>query len=618
MRQVAYGRKRTLGGLAVLFLAAAGGGAASAQAQPDCFNREMVMPAVVSDDKAGNVCHSKIDENKTSDQHAIALSNAARLYNAAANTTSDAAQKADYYAKAVADIKESRNRASDTNQAFTKPWKKGNKKAEAAQMLANKKFLVGRSYQLAWAYFGLSKLSSFAVCADKDDCLGKAVEELNRDNRQQTALEAGYDTYDDFLLLRGMAYLDWGRTADAKRDFEIVDDRPRYKDFAQKALGSVYIADGKRELRAPVTPAKLDAARSAFRNALRVEAVALDGQIGLGETYLVDARLDGSAAERRQKYVDAQREYGVAVTTAQQKGPPEKEALGLEGRGQAYLEQSALEKGDLPKLQDAINDLERAAGLDKRRVEGQLLYAQALARAGRLDNADTAFAEAIVRLGSDPRASNVRMEQAYYKGKYLFDQSRFAEARSAFTSALGQGGADAKYRADLFYLLSIIDLRIAAGPPIRPLADAAITNAEQANSAGASASPYREQLCFARIVQGGEPLMKQTGPGACAGSDFLQGMYYLRYAQYVPAAADKRQARIMAQDAFHRTRSSAVTLSRWPGSKTYAVADLAELGKAVALGCASGLPVPSNLDDAKLKDAMEFFAFYRVDGCRSN
>lgn len=556
-----------------------------------CTDRDINLPASGHAAMVADCRAQAYGPRATNEDAANAFYHAGRAYNATGDHLNAATQ-----------ILESIRRLPDVALPARN---KGNKRTREA----NDRFRVGRGYELAVAYEGLSKATpppSAAACAGKEDCLRKAVAELNAE-RQEIArslpANAARPGFDDFVYLRAMSYMDLDETVYAKRDLEEIA-RPgrKYEAAAKEQLGNVYIREGRREMRPPVSAASLNNARAAFRSALGIDAVALDGQLSLAETYLLEARLGGAPAERRQKYVAAQSEYGKAIAAAQQKGRRDKEAAALEGRGTAYLEQSSLEKVDEARLLDAISDLEKAAGIDTTKPDPQLKYAQALALAGR-DTADAAFTEAMRRLGSDPRAANVRTEQAFFKGKRYFGQAQFQQARSSFNDAL----ADSRYRTEAYYYLSVLDLRLADGKPPRPVSYDAVRNADSANNG--------DQACLARIVHGGDSVLKQTGLGPCAGSDLLQGMFHLRHAQLAPGSS--RQSRIDAQAAFHRALSSSASITQWPGANEFKVKDLAELGKAIALSCASGLPVQANLDTGVLAAAQEYFRFYRVQSCRA-
>jgi hypothetical protein len=133
-------------------------------------------------------------------------------------------------------------------------------------------------------------------------------------------------------------------------------------------------------------------------------------------------------------------------------------------------------------------------------------------------------------------------------------------------------------------------------------------------------------------MRGGTSVTAEGSSNWCAGNDnkpeglLLRGMYYLRNAQYVPTSA-KPISRDAAQFAFNQGLNEAkragptsdlnkVTF-KWPGSPPPpSVEALLEYGKAVVVGCASGLSVPTNLSSGDAQAAEKFFEYYKVLECR--
>lgn len=578
------------------------GGQAHAQTI-DCYDRALPMPQVVTYATAES-CHRKvIDENTTNDRHAIALYNAARLYTAAADRDQDPAQRKFAYDRAVADVIESRDRASDTNTAFLNPWRKGDKRSKAAQMVQNHFFLANRSYQLGKAYFELSKLDGASACASSEICLERAAAELEQD----AVARAAGAFRNEYVSLRADVYLAWGQSAQARRDLEFLKEDPAHGAAALQKLGQMYLADARAHLTPPITEAGVRAARVDFTAALGVPAAAIEARLGIGDTYLLEAGLNTEPAKQRTLYSDAVREFSLAVGALATTGGAHARLRAYEGRGTGYLQLGML--GDAEAFTHAVDDLKLAAQLDTTVVgaPAQLKLARALARAGSAAMSDAAYVEAERRFGSDPQAALARAERAFERGKRYFANAENAAAKSQFMLALAETGWR-EGRADAYYFLSAIDLKTGVD---------AVAHADAASTAGGGGSPYREQACLARIAAGGQAVLKKDALPACAGSDVLVGMFHLRHAQLAKTAAAATESRRIAQDAFMRARNSADVLRTAPNVEAVPVSDLASLGSAVALGCstAAGISVPVDLDAARLDRAKAFFALHRVHTC---
>jgi hypothetical protein len=578
------------------------GGVAEAQSI-DCYDRTLPLPKVVTLALAETCARKVIDENTTNDRHAIALYNAARLYVALGDQAQDKAERSAAYDSAVADIIESRDRASDNNIAFQKPWRKADKTSQAAQIAANRFFVANRSYQLAKAYLELGRLNGSRTCSGRDACFERAAAELENDSASRAA-----GTFrDDYVYLRATIYMDWGQSAPARRDLELLRATPAYGAIATQKLGELFLADARRELMPPVKLSDVLAARASYKAAIGTAAVALAGQLGLADTFMLEAGLTSDFAERRARYVEAAHAFGIAVTMLAAQGTSDDRLRAYEGRGTARLELARL--GNAESLAISINDLEIAAGLDTARAgaSAQLTLARALAEAGRDLEADVAYLEAERRFGSASQAAVARSELAFVRGKRQFVATNYAGARYQFELSLAETSSHEK-RADAFYFLSAIDLRTG---------QSAVANADAAMAAGGGDSPYREQVCLARIVAGGQEVRKKTALPACAGDDLLLGLFHLRHAQLSTSAGAANESRRLAQEAFVRARTSGEFLRTSPVSEPVRVSDLARFGSAVALGCSSsaGLNVPVELEPTALETAKAYFTLHRVYAC---
>lgn len=574
-----------------------------AQAQGvDCYDRALSLPAAITAAMADS-CHSKVSsENTTNDRHAIALYNAARFYVALGDRETDHTKKAEAYQRAVADLLESRERASDDNVAFRQPWRKGDKRSQNAQMEANRYLVANRSYLLASAYFELAKLSGHGACQSRDSCFEMAAAELEKDVGRGAG--AFHDTY---VFLRARIYVDWGQSAPARRDLEVLRNSPVHGAAASRMLGQMFLADAQRQLAPPLTISGILAARVAYKAALPIPTAALPAQLGVADSFLLEAQRVEKAAEQLARYTDAAREFTLAVTMTTQQGSAVEQRRAHEGRGVAQMEMAKL--GDAQALALAITDLETAARLDTTSggAPAQLMLARALADAGRTAESDAAYSEAARRFGSDLRASLARSEQAFARGKAFFAGNDYASARAQFDHALAE--ADWRQgRADAYYFLSAIDLRIGGN---------AIFNADAAVAAGGGASQYRAQACLARVAAGGSAVKQKTAMTACTGDDFLLGVFYLRHAQLAPSAGSANTSRRLAQEAFTRARISAGLLRLSPSAEPLQVSELAAFGSAVALGCSStpGLNVPVELSAGQVAAARSFFELHRVHSC---
>lgn len=600
MQRIAGRFLRHLGKVAIAASVVTTIGQANAQSL-DCYDRSLAAPGVVSSSMAETCARKILEDNTTNDRHAIALYNAARLYVVLGEQEHDPARKAFFYDSAVGSIIESRDRAADTNVAFLNPWKKGDKRSQAAQMAANRFFVANRSYQLGKAYLELGKLGGSSACPSKEACFAQAAAELERD---ASARSAGV-FLDDYVYLRATVYLAWGQGPSARKDLEFLRASQSYSALAKQQLGELFLADAQRQLGPPLSLSGLSTARLSFEAAATIPSTAIIGRLGVAQTHMLEAQLITEPSERKPHFANAAREFGVAVELAI--GDRSSRLKALEGRGAALLELARL--GEEKSLSGAIGDLEEAAKLDNTiaGAPAQLLLARALLEANREQEAYAAYADAERRFGADPRAALARAEQSFARGKQLYAAAELSAAREQFERALAESGwRDG--RADAFYFLSAVDLRTGQN---------AIADADEAVTAGDGATPYRQQACLARIAAGGPAVRSQIVLPACSGSDVLQGLFYLRQAQYAKSATSANNARRLAQAAFTRARGSKEIFRTSPLSDALAAEDLAAFGNAVALGCSSaaGLDVPVDLDDSRVEQAKAFFVLHRVHAC---
>jgi hypothetical protein len=580
--------------------------AATAQAPP-CYDRDAALPAN-NPTGAAEICHSKIRvENTTNDRHAIALYNAARFYNVASSLTADASRKAAFYSAAVSDILESRERASDDNPAFHTPWRRGDKNSRTAQDAANRFFLADRSYQLGKAYLGLAELGDARTCGSPENCLERAADEL--EHNPSARLAGGY--YEDYVFLRANVYLAWRQLPFAKRDLEALRTSARFSGAASEKLGALLLAEANTARGDAKSPTGLAQARQAYRAALDLPSAGLRAQLGLAETYLDEASLNRQDRDRRENFRNSRREYDLAVQLAHSQADAALKRQAFEGRGRAAFELARLE-GDAATLENAISDLSQAADQETglAGAPAQLMLARALSEARRAPEADAAFTEAERRFGIDPRVRAARADHAYARGRQDFDNGSYGNAEAHFRQAVGES-AWLEDRADAYFFLSAI--RLQSGTDARPDADAAV-------AAGDGKPQYRDQACLVRVAAGGAPVLGKSAFNLCAGKDVLEGLFYLRYAQFGPNLADRTSSRRLAQAAFDRARVSQEQISTFPHSPQVLVSDIAIYGSAVALGCSSalGMTVPVELDQARLARAAAFFKMHHVHACTSN
>lgn len=599
----------TLGRLLIRLLgqAALAGGVAvslgSAQAQAiDCYDRALPLPATITAVMADS-CHAKVSsDNTTNDRHAIALYNAARFLVALGDGQALPARKTGFYDRAIGDLLESRDRAGDDNVAFTRPWRKADKRSQAAQMEANRYIVANRSYLLARAYSELGKLDGSQSCPSRQDCYEMAAAELEKDLARGAG--AFHDTY---VFLRASVYADWGQSAAARRDLEFLRSSPAYGAAASQMLGEIFLADARRQLSPPLKTSSILAARVAYRAAVAIPTAALAGQLGVADTFLMEAERVDEGALQRARLADAAREFGLAIAMAAQQGSAADRLHAHEGRGAAQLK--LVQLGDARALEAAIKDLEIAAGFDMTSggAPAQLMLARALVTAGHTPEADAAYTEAARRFGLDPRADLARAEQAFVRGKALYSNKDYAGARTQFEQALAVANWQ-EGRADAFLFMSEIDLQAGRN---------AVSNADAAVVAGGGAPPYRAQACLARVAAGGSAVKNKSALATCLGDDLLIGLFYLRHAQLSSTAASANESRRLAQDSFTRARLARSQLWSSSDPGPVSVSDLAVFGNAVALGCSStaGLDVPVDLSPEQLAPARAFFELHRVHSC---
>jgi len=377
--------------------------------------------------------------------------------------------------------------------------------------------------------------------------------------------------------------------------------------MASRMLGEIFLADARRQLSPPLKTSSILAARVAYRAAVAIPTAAMAGQLGVADTFLMEAERVEEDVLQRARYADAAREFGLAVTMATQQGSTADRRRAHEGHGIAQLKLAQL--GDARALELAIKDLEPAAGFDvtPEGASAQLMLARALDTAGRATEADAAYSEAARRFGPDPRANLARAEQAFVRGKTLVSDKNYDGARAQFEQALAVTSWQ-EGRADAFLFLSEIDLQAGRN---------AVSNADGAVVAGGGAMPYRAQACLARVAAGGSAVKNKSALTTCLGDDLLIGLFYLRHAQLSPTAASANESRRLAQDSFARARLAKSQLLSSEIVGPVSVSDLAVFGNAVALGCSStaGLDVPVDLSPEQLARARAFFELHRVHSC---
>ncbi len=526
-------------------------------------------------------------------------------------------------------------------------------------------------YQLALAYVGQGNALQPAA-PERAVLFGKAIASLD-ELLTSPNVPRGSGLYNSSVFQRASAYqsrgggtLDFNNAIDG---FAALADGgagvdPTLRDNARRNLIDVAVKAGANELK-PETNDSPAAQRAValYEKALRFDPRNLDLNVGLGEARLIIAR--GAAAPDKAAWFERARD---AYREALNAGPSGAKAsavnagLGRSTRGLGQLRESighyktatASDAGNLRLVSElADTQVEYAKGLnegaeklaaykDAEQTYRNLLKQPALPAASR---AAVLIALADVQgqqpnrtedvritltdaLAADPTSVGSRLALA----KNYYSQSMLADAETHFLQVVSAtGGANGapppgqtKFKADAYYYLSLIKAR--GGPA----SAAAVDYADRAVRVGGSESPYREQACVAHILRGGASVSDSNSIW-CAGSDqpeglLLRGLFYLRHAQYAPAAA-KSISRDSAKFAFEqglrevaRSTTPAKELSfKWPGSTAAppAVRDLLEYGTGVVEGC-SGLSAQVDLTQAQYDAASAFYTFYRVNDCKPN
>jgi hypothetical protein len=524
------------------------------------------------------------------------------------------------------------------------------------------------TYQLAVSYTGQATQLP-AASPERAALFGKSIGAL--DSLLASGVPRGSALYNMTVYQRAAAYqnrasgtLDFNNAIDG---FATIAEGGAGVDASLRENARLNLIDaavkaGANELR-PETSDSPAAQRAValYEKALKFDPRNLDLNLGLGDARLIIARA-AAAPDKAAWFARARDAYSEALN-AGPTGPKLQAAnagLGRAARG-------------LGQLREAIGFYKAAAGNDLRITselgETQVEYARSLndgaEKQAAYRDAETTYrnlqrqpglpaaakaailitladvqgqqpnrvadvrATLLEALAADPGSVGSRLQLA----KNYFTQSMFGEAENHFLQVVSAtGGANgapppgqAKMKADAYYYLSLIKAR--GGTASKE----AVDYADQAVRVGGSESPYREQACVAHILRGGTSVADSNSIW-CAGSDqpeglLLRGMFYLRHAQYAPAAA-KSISRDAAKFALEQglreaTRAGAPApkpLSfTWPGSTATppAVRDLLEYGTGVVEGCA-GLSAQVDLTQAQYDAASAFYSFYKVNDCKPN
>jgi tetratricopeptide (TPR) repeat protein len=536
----------------------------------------------------------------------------------------------------------------------------------AAENRADPRVRTDAKFQLATAYIGQSGQLP-PTSPDRGLLLGKGITAL--EDLLSSGVQRGTPLYSQVVFQRAMAYqnrgsgtLDFNNAIDG---FAMIAEGgpgidPTLRENARRNLVAAAVKAGAAELQqeAGDSPAAQRAV-ALYEKALKFEPKNLDLNIGLGDARLVIARA-AADADKASWYARARDAYAEAVS-AGAAGPELQLAnagLGRASRGLGQLRESigfykaggsdikvvselgetqveyARSLKDGAEKQTAYKDAEQTyrtlagtSGLSPA-SKASILITLADVQGQQPNRIEDVRATLLKALEADPGSVSSRLQLA----KNYFTQSIFGDAETHFLQVVSAtGGAtgapppgQAKMKADAYYYLSLIKARGGVA------SKEAVDYADQAVRVGGSESPYREQACVAHILRGGASVADSNSIW-CAGSDdpqglLLRGMFYLRHAQYAPAAA-KSISRDAAKFAFeqglretNRTGATPRPLSfTWPGSTATppAVRDLLEYGTGVVEGCA-GLSASVDLTQAQYDAASSFYSFYKVNECKPN
>lgn len=436
---------------------------------------------------------------------------------------------------------------------------------------------------------------------------------------------------------------------------------------ATARLVSVAVNAGQLEL-AEKTEAAQQRAIQYFESALAEDDSSLEANLGLGQAKLWLA--ENAGGERKDNYTAAQASLTIALKRAD-------ELKRTEDWQTANSEMSRVLTG-LSKLTDAetsaklrseaIERHETSVSANPSNPNLRLTLAQAYEETGRLDEAEKALeaaitlypigsadaADALMRLARvksrqrDPDPSELadlyaRARAVLEKpivpnmeiGRIYYAQDKILEAEPFFRDVIRLTGGDdgpappdtSKYKAEAYYYASQIDFYKASQKAGASLASS-IANAEMAVRIGGAISPYVEQACLTRIVNGGAKIQDAEHAIWCNASDnpqqlLLRGMFYLRAAQFSNAESS-RASRNSANFAFEqgvkeleRLEFGDQSLSRrdLPGAPPApGLKQLLLFGSAVAQSC-SGMSVSVDLPQQAMDQAQRYFEFYRVFSC---
>lgn len=523
------------------------------------------------------------------------------------------------------------------------------------------------TYQLAVSYTGQASQLP-AAAPERAALFGKSIGAL--DSLLASGVARGSALYNLTVFQRATAFqnraggtLDFNNAIDG---FATIAEGgagidPTLRENARRNLIDAAVKAGANELK-PETSDSPAAQRAValYEKALRFEPKHLDLNIGLGDARLVIARA-AAGPDKAAWFARARDAYAEALAA----GPtgPKLQAVNA-GLGRAAR--------GLGQLREAIGFYKAAAGNDikinSELGETQVEYARSLNEGAERQTAykdaeqtyrnllrqpglpaaskasilitladvqgqqpnrvEDVRATLLEALAADPGSVSSRLQLA----RNYFTQSMFGEAETHFLQVVSAtGGANgapppgqAKLKADAYYYLSLIKARGGAA------SKEAVDYADQAVRVGGSESPYREQACVAHILRGGASVADNNSIWCAGGDDpqglLLRGMFYLRHAQYAPAAAksiSRDAAKFALEQGLRETNRAGAAAKQlsfaWPGSTAVppSVRDLLEYGTGVVEGCA-GLSASVDLTQAQYDAASSFYSFYKVNECKPN
>lgn len=153
--------------------------------------------------------------------------------------------------------------------------------------------------------------------------------------------------------------------------------------------------------------------------------------------------------------------------------------------------------------------------------------------------------------------------------------------------------------------------------------------AEEAVQVDGTEPVYRTQACVADIIDGGKFRDQTESLSWCSGTSgaegqLLQGMFYLRYAQFASGARSKLQLRDRSQFTFNvgleALETDGVDTPIFPSFVTGqagavpTIETLLKYGRARAITC-SGASFDSGLNRSEIEQASGIFSRYNVNGC---